>query len=111
MSTSPTIAEALEFAAQIVPVADCYCDRCLIAAASEVHALRAQLAEAQRERDQWRGVADKLASALRLNRSALYIENEYARSTGLRTEDGDLPFEYALEPADAALADFDRLNK
>jgi hypothetical protein len=68
---------------------------------SELTALRAQLEQAERKRDQWRGVAIKLADALKLNRNVVFVENE-ARHDNF--------FDYALEPADAALADFDRLQ-
>ena len=58
--------------------------------AEAVRKLRAQLAEAQRERDQWRGVATRLAELLRK---------------------AQLGHDYGSARANAALADFDRMNK
>ena len=45
---------------------------------------------------------ERLLSSLLICRNALFIENEHARSKAMRA-DAKLPFDYAIEDADAAI--------
>jgi len=77
---------------------------------SASEAFNAALREARR----WRTVAEGLASELNVCRNALYFENEHARTIRGPAEtpgDLELPFDYAIEPADEALAAFELAKK